>query len=258
MAKAALITGASRGLGRAVAGELARRGWTHLGLGCRTAVPSSQIAVPSDQLPGTGNGEPRAAVFPGDLADPAVPERLVREFLEFSGGRLDLLVNNAGVFQARLAVELDEAEWDRQVAVNLSAPFRMMRAAAAALAASRGAVVNVSSLVGMRGGHGASAYSAAKCGVEALTRTAAVEWGAAGVRVNAVIPGFLADTDMGRASLPAYVRTVLAASPLGRAADVGSAARLIADLAGLPAVTGQVLSLESRCGRADAPPFDSD
>jgi NAD(P)-dependent dehydrogenase (short-subunit alcohol dehydrogenase family) len=197
-------------------------------------------------------------VLSGDLSDPAVPDRLVREFLSFSGGRLDLLVNNAGVFKARLAVELDEAEWDWQIDVNLSAPFRMMRAAAAALAASRGAVVNVSSLVGMHGGHGAAAYSAAKCGVEALTRAAAVEWGGAGVRVNAVIPGFLADTDMGRASRPAYVQSVLAASPLGRAADVASAARVIAELAEMPAVTGQVICLEGRAGRPDTPPFASE
>ncbi len=196
-------------------------------------------------------------ILPGDLANPSVPDRLVREFLEFSGGRLDLLVNNAGVFTAGLSATLSEAEWDRHLAVNLSAPFRLMRAAAGALMASRGAVVNVSSLVGFRGGHGAAAYSAAKCGLEALTRAAAVEWGPSGVRVNAVIPGFLHETDMGLASHPEYVKSVLAASPLGRAADVESAAKLVADLAEMPAVTGQVLSLEGRCGRHDSPPFVS-
>jgi NAD(P)-dependent dehydrogenase (short-subunit alcohol dehydrogenase family) len=272
VARAALITGASRGLGRAVAEELARRGYSHLGLGCRKAVPGSEFLVPGSQpqQPGTspsttlgalslskGNQEPGTVWLCGDLSDPTVPDRLVREFLEFSGGRLDLLVNNAGAFTAGLVVKLTESDWDRQVAVNLSAPFRMMRAAAAALAASRGAVVNVSSLVGFHGGHGAAAYSAAKSGLEALTRAAAVEWGGAGVRVNAVIPGFLADTDMGRESSPEYVEEVLAASPLGRAADVAGSARVIAELADLPAVTGQVFSLEGRCGRPDAPPFVS-
>jgi meso-butanediol dehydrogenase/(S,S)-butanediol dehydrogenase/diacetyl reductase len=191
----------------------------------------------------------------GDLADPAVPGRIVREFLAFSGGRLDLLVNSAGVFEPHLVARLEEAEWDRQVAVNLSAPFRTMRAAFPALAASRGAVVNVSSLVGMHGAAGAAAYAAAKAGLEALTRVAAIEWGGAGVRVNAIVPGFLGDTDMGRASRPEYVRGVLAESPLGRSADVASAARLIADLAELPAVTGQVLCLEGRAGRSDSPAF---
>jgi 3-oxoacyl-[acyl-carrier protein] reductase len=259
MARAALITGASRGLGRAVAEELARRGYTHLGLACRKAVPSYWFLVPSSggNKPGIRNQEPGTTWLCGDLADPAVPDRLVREFLEFSGGRLDLLVNNAGVYVAGLVVGLPEFEWDRQVAVNLSAPFRMMRAAAAALAASRGAVVNVSSLVGFRGAAGSAPYAAAKAGLEALTRAAAVEWGGSGVRVNSVIPGFLHDTDMGRESSPEYVETVLAASPLGRAADVASAARLIAELAEMPAVTGQVLSLEGRAGRADAPPFAS-
>ena len=242
MIRAALVTGASRGLGRAVAEELARRGWTHLGIGCRTP---TEFRTP--------NPEPRTLVLPGDLADPATPDRMVREFLAFSGGRLDLLVNNAGEFQAGLVATLSEAEWDRHLAVNLSAPFRLMRAAGEALAASRGAVVNVSSLVGFRGAAGAAAYSAAKAGLEALTRAAAVEWGGSGVRVNAVIPGFLHDTDMGRASSPGYVAGVLAESPLGRAADVAGAARLIVELAGLSAVTGQVLCLEGRVGFADAP-----
>jgi NAD(P)-dependent dehydrogenase (short-subunit alcohol dehydrogenase family) len=194
----------------------------------------------------------------GDLADPAVPARLVREFLEFSGGRLDLLVNCAGLFEAHLAARLEEPEWDRQLAVDLSAPFRMMRAAFAALAASRGAVVNVSSIVGMHGAAGAAAYSAAKAGLEALTRAAAVEWGPAGVRVNAVIPGFLGETGMGRSSRPEYVRAVLSESPLGRAGDVTSAARFIAELAEMPAVTGQAIPLEGRAGRPDAPPFGSE
>jgi len=246
--RTALVTGASRGLGRAVAVELARRGWTHLGLACRSA----EGWVP---LPATGGRQPASVVLTGDLADPRVPDRIVGKFLAFSGGRLDLLVNNAGAFSAGLVLDLPEAEWDRQVAVNLSAPFRLMRAAAAALAASRGAVVNVSSLVGFRGGAGAGPYSAAKAGLEALTRAAAVEWGAAGVRVNAVIPGFLAETDMGRASSPEYLAGVLAESPLGRAAEVACAARLVAELAEPGAVTGQVLSLEGRAGRADAPPL---
>lgn len=246
MTRAALITGASRGLGRAIAEELAHRGWAHLGLGCR------EIRQPTE-LPTPDSGKTKYLFLSGDLADPQVPDRIVRDFLSFSGNRLDLLVNNAGVFLPSLLLNYEEVEWDRQVSVNLSAPFRLMRAAAAALAASRGAVVNISSMVGFRGGHGAAAYSAAKCGLEALTRAAAVEWGNAGVRVNAVIPGFLADTDMGRASLPGYVQSVLAVSPLGRAADVASAARLIADLADMPAVTGQVLSLEGRCGSACLP-----
>lgn len=252
MKRAALVTGASRGLGRAVATELARRGWTHLGLGCRAESDPACEALA--EVEGLGA---RGALLVGDLNDPAVPARLVAEFLAFSHDRLDFLVNNAGFFGAGVVARLGEAEWDRQVEINLSAHFRVMRAAGEALAACRGAVVNVSSLVGSRGASGAGPYSAAKAGLEALTRAAAVEWGGAGVRVNAVIPGFLCETDMGRASTPDYVKGVLALSPLGRTADVASAARLIVELAEMPAVTGQVFNLESRAGRADAPGFSA-
>ncbi len=252
MSRAALVTGASRGLGRAVASELARRGWTHLGLGCSAGSDAAREALA--EVEGLGA---RGALLAGDLSDPAVPERLVAEFLAFSRGRLDFLVNNAGLFRAALITRLSEAEWDRQVEVNLSAPFRAMRAASDALAACRGAVVNVSSLVGSRGASGAGPYSAAKAGLEALTRAAAVEWGGAGVRVNTVIPGFLHETDMGRASTPDYVKRVLSLSPLGRAADVASAARAVVELAEMPAVTGQVFNLESRAGRADVPGFSA-
>lgn len=246
--RAALVTGATRGLGRAVAEELARRRWSLLGLGCRRP---PEPPPPPPPLPSGA----RTLLLPGDLADPDVPARIVRRFLEFSGGRLDLLVNNAGVFRAGLLPTLAEAEWDRQLAVNLSAPFRLLRAAAEALTAARGSAVNVSSLVGARGLAGGAAYSAAKCALEGLTRAAAVELGPAGVRVNAVIPGFLAATDMGRDSRPQYVAAVLARSPLGRPAETAAAARLVADLAEMPAVTGQVLSLDGRVGPGPAPPF---
>lgn len=250
MSRAALVTGASRGLGRAAVRELARRGYSHLGIGASALSDATRETLA--EVEGLGA---RGLVLAGDLADPAVPARLVGEFLGFTGGRLDLLVNNAGFFRAGVVPRIEEAEWDRQVEINLSAPFRMMRAAGEALAASRGAVVNVSSVCGFGGAQGSGPYSAAKAGLEALTRAAAVEWGGAGVRVNALIPGFLYYTDMGRASTPDYVEQVLSFSPLGLAADVESAARMIAEMAEAPAATGQVFSLEGRAGRADAPKF---
>jgi 3-oxoacyl-[acyl-carrier protein] reductase len=246
----ALVTGGSRGLGRAVALELARREWSLVGLGCTPGSASGREAAAQVSALGC-----RAELLEGDLADPAVPGRLVGRFLELSDGRMDLLVNNAGWFSAGRVNRLSEADWDRQVAVNLSAAFRMLRAAGEALGRSAGAVVSVSSLVGFRGAAGAAAYSAAKAGLEALTRTAALEWGGRGVRVNAVIPGFLHETDMGAASTDEYVAGVLALSPLGRPAEVAAAARLIVELGGMSAVTGQVFALEGRVGPPDAPRF---
>jgi NAD(P)-dependent dehydrogenase (short-subunit alcohol dehydrogenase family) len=231
-----------------VAIELARRGWALIGMSCRAE--GGQAAQALAEVKGLGA---RGVLLAGDLAAPGTAAAVVEDFAARSEGALDLLVNNAGVFRAGSVPRTSEEDWDLQVEVNLSAPFRLMRAAGAALAAARGTVVNVSSICGFHGSAGAGAYSAAKAGLEALTRAAAVEWGPRGVRVNAVIPGFLHETDMGRESTPAYVDEVLALSPLGRAADAASAARVIADLAELPAVTGQVICLEGRAGRADVP-----
>lgn len=250
MTRAALVTGASRGLGRAVALELARRGCSRIGLGCRHDGERVRMVLQELEAEGT-----RACRLVGDLGAVGTGRRIVDEFLAFSGGELDLLVNNAGCFRAGALPRVSEEEWDRQVSVNLSGVFRTIRAALEALRLSRGAIVNVSSICGFRGAQGAGPYSAAKAGLEALTRSAALELGEQGIRVNAVIPGFLRETDMGAASDAGYVEAVLAQSPLGRTADVASAARVIADLGKLTAVTGQVISLESRVGRADMPRF---
>jgi NAD(P)-dependent dehydrogenase (short-subunit alcohol dehydrogenase family) len=250
LSRAALISGASRGLGLAIALELAERGCGPLGLGCCRPSYGAKEALGRVRAAGAD-----ALLLPGDLCDSRNPGRLVGDFLDFSGGRLDLLVNNAGCFSPATVPRMVLAEWDRQVEVNLSAPFRLIRAAAAALCAARGAVVNIGSYCGSKGTHGGSAYSAAKCGLEALTRTAALELGAFGVRVNAVIPGFLRETDMGAASNPAYVQAVLARSPLARPAEVSTAARAVAELADMPAVTGQIIWLEGRVGGMGLPAF---
>jgi 3-oxoacyl-[acyl-carrier protein] reductase len=245
LSRIALITGASRGLGRCVALELAGRGYGRIGLGCRTAGQAAQAI--RDDLRARGV---EAELLAGDLAEPGTSERIVSEFLGGCSRGLDLLVNNAGYFKAARIGQLEEAEWDRQIEINLSAAFRMMRAAGTALSLARGAVINVSSVCGFSGAAGAGPYCAAKAGLEALTRAAAVEWGGQGIRVNAVIPGFMHETDMGRASTADYVAAVLSLSPLRKPAAAPAAARMIAELAELQAVTGQVLSMEGRVGSA--------
>ncbi len=248
MSRNALVTGASRGLGREIVLSLARRGFEVIGLGCREENGALEVIA---ELKALGC---RGIELCGDLGDPETPQKISRQFVD-QAGNLDFLVNNAGCFSPCLITNMDEQQWDRQVEVNLSAPFRMMRSCAAALADSRGSIVNVSSLCGFSGAAGAGPYSAAKSGLEALTKAAAIEWGPSSVRVNAVIPGFLHQTDMGRASSENYVDYVLSRSPLEKSADVRSAAELIASLPDMPNVTGQVFSLEGRVGCPSAPAF---
>ncbi len=243
MSRTALITGASRGLGRCVALELVGRGYGRIGLGCRTAGEAARAISKDLRARGVD-----AVLLSGDLGDSRTPQRIVSEFLGESREGLDVLVNNAGYFKGARLPRLDEAEWDRQIEINLSAAFRMMRAAGPALSLARGAVINVSSVCGFSGAAGGAPYSAAKAGLEALTRAAAVEWGEQGIRVNALIPGFMHETDMGAASTADYFRGVLALSPLGKPAIAQAAACMIAELAELEAVTGQVLSMEGRVG----------
>lgn len=253
MIQAALVTGASRGLGREVAVELGRRGCALVGIGCSSEGDAARAAAAAVAATGA-----RAVTLAGDLLLTGSARDVVEAFLSSSEGRMDLLVNNAGMFRAAPVVRLSDAEWERQVEVNLSAAFRFMRASADALLACGGAVVNVSSICGFSGAAGAAPYSAAKAGLEALTRAAAVEWGPSGVRVNAVIPGFMPETDMGRNSTPEYVREVLALSPLGRAAEAAAVARAILQLAEMKSVTGQVINLESRAGRFETQRFSAE
>jgi meso-butanediol dehydrogenase/(S,S)-butanediol dehydrogenase/diacetyl reductase len=236
-------------LGRQIACELAARGYSPIGIafrGGRREALGTQAEVASRG----GSG----VLLQGDLEDSAVPGALTEDFLRASGGRLDLLVNNAGTFNARLVPRLSETEFDRQLAVNLSAPFRFMRAAQCALKNACGAVINVGSLVGMHGAIGLAAYSAAKAGLEALTRAAAAEWGADGIRVNAVIPGFMPDSAMGRTSSSTYAARALSVSPLGVPSDPATVARMLVSLAEAPCITGQIVLLDGRVMSSPALP----
>jgi 3-oxoacyl-[acyl-carrier protein] reductase len=186
----ALVTGASRGIGAAIARALAREGWP-VGVNYRSDEEAANAVV--DEIVQAGG---RAKALHGDVADPDTADALFTA-LEEEFGPVLVLVNNAGVRADGLAPMIDDDDWDRVVDTNLSAAFRLTRRALRPMIRNRyGRVVNIASIVGaVRGNAGQSNYAASKAGLVAMTRTIAAEVARRGVTVNAVAPGLI-DTDM--------------------------------------------------------------
>lgn len=238
--KVALVTGASRGIGAAIALELARGGAiiaVNYYPGCED---DAAAVVARIESAGT-----HAAAFPGDVSDPASCTALVGAVVEELGS-LDILVNNAGITRDGLMIRMSDQDWSAVISTNLSGVFYMTRAAGKVMMKARGgSIVNIASVVGMMGNAGQANYSAAKAGVIGLTKTTARELAPRGVRCNAVAPGFI-ETDM-TAKLSDAVREALAGQiALGRLGSPGDVATAVAFLASDEAsyVTGQVLAID--------------
>jgi 3-oxoacyl-[acyl-carrier protein] reductase len=218
--KLALVTGASRGIGRAIADELARHG---------------------AKVVGTATTEEGAKKIDGrvlNVTDPAQCDALIKEL-----GDVAILVNNAGITRDNLALRMKDAEWDEVMETNLRAVFRLSRAVMRPMMKARwGRIINVTSVVGAAGNAGQANYAAAKAGVVGMTKSLARELGSRNITVNCVAPGFI-DTDMTRA-LPEQSRTALLSQiPLGRLGSAAEVAAAVAYLASPAAgyVTGSVL-----------------
>ena len=207
--RAALVTGASRGLGAAIAVGLAEAG--------ADVAAHGNSRSPEDTCRRIRTLGRRALPVVGDLADPATPDRLIRETLEGLGG-LDALVNNAGTIRRGPAAETTDEDWRAVVEVNLDAVFRLCRAAGRhMLAAGHGKIVNVASLLSFQGGITVPAYAAAKGGVAQLTKALANEWAARNVHVNAIAPGYMrTDNTAALQADPTRSRQILERIPAGR------------------------------------------
>jgi 3-oxoacyl-[acyl-carrier protein] reductase len=232
----ALVTGASRGIGAAVARGLAEDGWP-IGVNYRADRDGAEAVVKSI----AENGG-RAVALQGDVADPGTPDVLFGALeAEFDGPVL-VLVNNAGISRDDLTPSLGDEEWSSVIETDLNGAFRMTRRALRPMLRARsGRIVNVSSVVGLRANPGQANYAAAKAGLIALTKTAAVEVARRGVTINAVAPGWI-DTDM-TASVDQTLLQAVPARRAGTPEEVAACVRfLVSDAASY--VTGAVLSVD--------------
>ncbi len=235
-AGSALVTGASRGIGAAIARALARDGWA-VGVNYRSDGERAGEVV--DEIE-RGGGQ--AVALAGDVSDPGTPDQLFEALESRFESPVLVLVNNAGISRDDLTPSLDDEQWNSVIDTDLTAAFRLTRRALRPMLKARaGRIVNISSVVGLRANPGQANYAAAKAGLIALTKTSAVEVARRGVTINAVAPGWI-DTDM-----TAGVATdLLAAVPARRAGTPEEVAACVRFLASDEAsyVTGAVLSVD--------------
>ena len=227
----ALVTGASRGIGQAIAQTLAAQGFKVIG----TATADAGAAAITAAL----------APYPGcrgirlDVTDAAGIEAAVQSVVA-EHGALHVLVNNAGITRDGLSMRMRDEDWDAVVDTNLKAVFRMSRAVLRTMMKQRyGRIVNITSVVGASGNPGQANYAAAKAGVAGMTRSLARELGSRGITVNCVAPGFI-ETDMTKSLAPAQTVALLAQIPLARLGQASEVAHAVAFLASAQAgyITG--------------------
>ena len=232
----ALVTGASRGIGAAIALELARQGMRVVGT-ATSAAGAGQISAALSAFPGC-----RGEVL--DVTDGPAGEALINAITQAEGS-LQVLVNNAGITRDTLLMRMKDADWDAVIDANLKGAFRMTRAVSRTMMKQRyGRIVNITSVVGAMGNAGQVNYAASKAGVAGMTRALARELGSRGITVNCVAPGFI-ETDM-TAALSAEQQTALMAQiPAGRLGQAQEVAQLVAYLASPQAgyVSGQEIHI---------------
>lgn len=237
--KSALVTGASRGIGRAIAIALASRGYC---VALNYAGSREAAEKVKEEIEAAGG---RAFTLQGDVSKSEDVDRIFKTVKEEFGG-LDVLVNNAGINRDALLIRMKEENWDDVIATDLKSDFLTIKAAAPIMMRKRkGSIINISSVVGLMGNIGQANYAAAKAGVIGLTKACAKELAARHIRVNAVAPGFIETTMTD--GIPEKIREGMIASiPLGRMGQPEDIAKAVCFLASDDAVyiTGQVLVVD--------------
>jgi len=232
--KTALVTGATRGIGKAIAMELSARGATVIG----TATSESGAQDISTLLAAKGG---RGVVL--NVTDAAACDALVDELSKQGGPHI--LVNNAGITRDMLAMRMKDEDWDAVVLTNMTAVFRLSRAVIRTMMKARwGRIINITSVVGESGNPGQANYAAAKAGVAGMSRALARELGSRNITVNCVAPGFI-ETDMTRSLEDSQTAVLLSQIPLGKLGTVSDIAHAVAFLASPHAgyITGTTLDV---------------
>ena len=235
----ALVTGSARGIGHRVAITLAERGY---------AIAANDLSKPAETLEELRRADAEALSVPGDVSNEAAVREMVAKVVD-EFGRIDVLVNNAGLMAIEPAEETTLEDWRRMLEVNLTGPFLMSREfGKVMLEQDSGSIVNVSSVAGLLGVADRAAYNASKHGLIGLTRTLAAEWGGRGVRSNAVCPGWVkTERDEGDQGGNYTDADIEGRVPMGRFAapeDIAAAVAFLADSGQSGYVNGHTLSVD--------------
>lgn len=236
--KVALVTGASRGIGRAIALSFARKNYC-LGLNfLRSEEQAGSLAKEIEQL---GS---QSLLLPADVSDPSAVKKMFHQLREH-WGQIDVVVNNAGLSRNRTLLKMSDAEWNAVLQTNLTGPFFVLRESAKIMSGQKnGSIINISSILGLRGSIGSANYASAKSGLIGLTKSAAKELGRFNIKVNAVLPGFHL-TDMGMTAAK-HLDSIVAEHSLGRTTDLKELADFVVFVAEQNSASGQVFNFDSR------------
>lgn len=237
--RVALVTGGSRGIGLACSVTLAEAGW-FVGINYRSRATDAESALARVRAAG-GDG----MLLPGDVGDPDEARQVVESLLA-KMGRLDVLVNNAGLVRDGLILRMADETWDEVLRTDLAGPFYLMRAALRPMLRQRwGRIISIGSVIGIRGNAGQANYAAAKAGLIGLSKAVAREVASRSITVNVVAPGYI-DTEMTSVLGQAAKEALLAEIPAGRTGKPAEVAALVRFLAGEEAayITGQVFVID--------------